>query len=180
MKTIDFGVVKGYAPVAVRIKEFREHNPRGKIITRDTQTEEGMVKFKAYIWKDRGDYVKDDLESADSTGTALNSTKDKKAFEKLETVAIGRALSILGYMVSGEVASDEEMEMFIDKASKYDQIELEEKIEKTKVDMKKAKTIDELKLIYIKADLMSVEEIVTLKDDIKDKLAKKEKKVETS
>lgn len=173
MKTIDYGPVKGYAPVSARIKEFREKNPNGKIITRNEVDEDGLVTFMAYIWKDKKDYVREDVESADSSGTARNTTKDKKDFEKLETVAIGRALSILGYMVSGEVASSEEMEMALEKARKYDDAELEKKIANTIKAMKKTKNLDELKQVFLDSGLYDEEEVVELKNKLKEKFEAK-------
>lgn len=40
--------------------------------------------------------------------------KKEKGFEKNESIAVGRALAMLGYAGSGEIASSEEMEEFED------------------------------------------------------------------
>ena len=67
-----------------------------------------------------------------------DKVKQEKGFEKNETIAIGRALAILGYAGSGEIASSEEMEEFEDfKKQKIEDAKAEaiEKLAKAK-DMK--------------------------------------------
>lgn len=97
---------KEYATVPERLKEFREQNPRATIET--TPIIEGdVVIFKAKIVKD-----KNDPSSAEATGHSYGKLTGEKAFEKLETVATGRALSLLGYLNDGQIASTEEMKEF--------------------------------------------------------------------
>jgi hypothetical protein len=100
---------KAYATVPARIKEFREQCPRGEIKTKPTIMDGGQILFEAYILKD-----KSDTNSASATGHAIGANKGDKAFEKLETISIGRALAILGFMASGDIASSEEMDDFED------------------------------------------------------------------
>lgn len=95
-----------YALVPARLKAFREQNPRAKTETEPTINDE-MITFKAYILKDKAD-----PNSADATGHAYGKNTGNKAFEKLETVALGRALAQLGYLNNGEIATTEEMEEF--------------------------------------------------------------------
>lgn len=105
---------KAYATVPVRIKEFREVCPNGLIETIPTILPDGRTMFKARILKDKADQ-----NSGEGTGHSVGMTKSEKDFEKLETIAVGRALAILGFMASGEIASYEEMEEFLtDKESK--------------------------------------------------------------
>jgi hypothetical protein len=52
-------------------------------------------------------------------GQVTNKDKDK-LFEKQETIAVGRALALLGYASDGEIASSEEMEEF--QAHKQEQL----------------------------------------------------------
>ena len=130
-----------YAKVADRLKEFREANPRSKTATQYKILEDGTVIFKAYVWKDKTDFI-DILKvsgaeaamlSADADGTAKSGDEGEKSFEKLETIALGRALALLGYAGTGEIASSEEME-------RYEQWKLEaveEAIEKIKVATKR-------------------------------------------
>ncbi len=122
---------KAYAKVAVRMKEFREKCPFGLIETTPTIMPDGRAMFKARILKD-----KSNPNSGEGTGHALGKILtekgevDPKAFEKLETIAIGRALAVLGFMASGDVASFEEMEEFLsDKESKR-QVQIQQVKEK--------------------------------------------------
>lgn len=109
-----------YAKVADRLKEFRQDNPRSKTATQYKILDDGTVIFKAYVWKDKTDFI-DILKvsgaeaamlSADADGTAKSGDNGEKSFEKLETIALGRALALLGYAGTGEIASSEEMEAF--------------------------------------------------------------------
>lgn len=100
---------KEYAQVSTRIKEFREMCPNGLIETTPTIQPDGVtVIFKTRILKD-----KSNPESGEATGHSMGKSKGAKDFEKLETISIGRALAILGFMASGEVASFDEMKDFL-------------------------------------------------------------------
>lgn len=141
-----------YAKVPVRLKLFREDCPNGLIETTPNIQENGEILFKARVLKD-----KSDPNSAEATGHALGANKGVKAFEKLETVAIGRALAILGYLASGEIASSEEMELF--KEYQDDQAQMA-------VDaLNAAETIDELKSIFMSlGTMMSNSKVVETKN----------------
>jgi len=101
--TIDF---KGndYALVPDRLKAFREANPRASIETAPTLQPDGTIIFKASIVADQADE-----NSPKATGHALGKNDSAKAFERLETVAVGRALANLGYLNNGQIATSEEM-----------------------------------------------------------------------
>ena len=115
-----------YAKVADRLKAFREENPRSKISIKASYDDNGNLTHTARLWKDKTEYyellksgvsAKDALESCEAEGSSLMSAeriKQEKGFEKNETIAIGRALAILGYAGSGEIASSEEMQEFED------------------------------------------------------------------
>ena len=96
-----------YAKVPTRLKAFREANPRASVETNPTFNEAGDIVFKATLIADQADE-----NSARATGHSFGKNTGAKAFEKLETIAVGRALSLLGYLNNGEVASSEEMEDF--------------------------------------------------------------------
>ncbi len=101
---------KAYAQVKDRLKEFRHDNPNGLIETTPTFLDDGIM-FKARILKDKAD-----LTSAEATGHSFAKTTEKdkeKQFEKQETIAVGRALALLGYASDGEIASSDEMEAFL-------------------------------------------------------------------
>lgn len=105
--TISYGSVKEYATVPARLQEFRKKNPRASITTEPRFLDNGSVVIQATIISDLADE-----SSARSTGTAMYTEaemKQKKSFEKLETIATGRALSLLGYLNNGQVATSEEM-----------------------------------------------------------------------
>lgn len=107
--SIKFGD-KDYALVPDRLKAFRESNPRASIETSETYNSDGSITFKATIVKDLADE-----HSARATGTARyteNELKKPKAFEKLETISVGRALANIGYLNDGQIATTEEMEEF--------------------------------------------------------------------
>lgn len=162
---------KEYAQVAERVKQFREDFPNSKIITKNTLTESGGTEFNTFIWRDRKDYISGDLDSADSTGTARGNTgKAVKDFEKLETISVGRALALLGYLSSGEVASFEEMETY------YADKEAERKAYvQEQVDLfDHAKNMNELKQLWVNTN-KTEPDIVAAKDKRKAQLEAKQK-----
>lgn len=154
-----------YAKVADRLKQFREDNPRSKVETTYTRNEDGSVDFRAYILRDKADEF-----SADATGTATYSSDDMKkikAFEKLETIAVGRALSLLGYLNNGEVASTEEMEEF----NQYKEARLAEDRQNAIDNMQSANDVNELRIIFSGlGELMADPEIIKVKNEMKAKL----------
>lgn len=133
---------KAYATVPTRIKEFRELCPNGLIETTPNILADGRIMFKTRILKDKAN-----PDSGEGTGHSIGSLLNKKgeeepkAFEKLETISIGRALAILGFMSSGEVASFEEMEDFLSEKETKRQVQIQQV--KEKVDS--IKDIDELR-----------------------------------
>lgn len=180
IKTVKIGGGIDYAKVADRIKIFWEENPNGKIDTEREEIPGNKVRFIARIWRDSkvvldlatvGTDINIVKLTANATASADAAKKGDKENEKLETVAVGRALAMLGYLASGEVASREEMEQF--EAYKADLFQ--DEIGKTIDEMKKAKTIDELRKLYVSlsAELRTDKEILNLKDELKKKLTEK-------
>lgn len=113
-----------YAKVAERLKLFREDHPNSKTETAFENDVDGTTAFTVWVWKDKADLIelmkagvtdKEALRSSsDANGTSKGTLGGKeKDFEKLETVALGRALGMLGYLASGEIASSEEMQEFL-------------------------------------------------------------------
>ena len=94
-----------YATVPQRLKQFRQDNPRSIVETKPEFMPDGTVVFSARIVKDKADE-----SSAEATGHSYGKLGESKAFEKLETIATGRALALLGYLNNGQVATTEEME----------------------------------------------------------------------
>lgn len=133
--TTKIGGGADYAKVAERLKIFREENPRGKHESAYEIDLDGTLVFTVWLWKDKTDLLdlmkagiidKDALRSsADANGNAKSAQiipsgeearaaykPKEKDFEKLESIALGRALANLGYLASGEIASNEEMEEY--------------------------------------------------------------------
>jgi len=141
-----------YAKVPDRIKLFRSENPNGLIETTPLLQDDGTIMFTARVLKDKAK-----PESAEATGHALGNKKDVKAFEKLETVAVGRALAMLGYLASGEVASDEEMNEFL----QYRQ----DKVNEIVGTIKNFDKLDDLKKYFLSLGAMMAEsDIIKAKD----------------
>lgn len=151
-----------YAKVADRLREFRTDCTNASIITTPTILDTGMVMFKAYILKD-----KTDEHSADSTGHSLQTKAGTKDFEKLETIAVGRALALLGYGVDGEIASSEEMEGFIE----YKKAQKEANITKAIEILEDCKTLNELKSAWATlGNIILEKKVISKKEELKNKL----------
>ena len=149
---------KEYATVPTRIKEFRKDCPFGDIKT-EYKIEGDQIVFTAYILKN-----KNDINSASSNGHAIGKLVGLKAFEKLETISIGRALAILGYMASGEIASGEEMEAFYS----YQNEMKEEMIKGAIIDLEDCKTLVQLQEKWATLGRATIEpEVLAKKDALK-------------
>lgn len=158
-KTMTLQGDKEYAKVPERLRLFREDCPNGLIETTPIIRDDGQIMFKARIVKD-----KSKPESAESTGHSLGKNAGVKSFEKLETIAIGRALAILGYLASGEIASSEEMEQFLE----YREQQVEEAI----AILNNSETLDDLKAAFMSlGTLMAEEKIIKAKDKKKGELS---------
>lgn len=142
-KTIKISGNIDYSKVTQRILEFRQANPHGDIKTEPTILEDGQVMFKATIIRD-----KSDENSASATGHSLGLNKGVKTFEKLETIAVGRALAMLGYTSDGEIASAEEMEEF-EAYQQNKKAEFDAYIKETLDSIDETKTVDDLQDLFI-------------------------------
>jgi len=125
MKTINLKG-KEYAPVSARVEQFHKDHSDGSITT-ETTFSDGHVIVKATITFGNGlqhgevikvpegsTVVSDTtlITKRTFTGHAYGKVGTEKAFEKLETTAVGRALAFAGYLAGGEIASYDEMEAF--------------------------------------------------------------------
>ena len=117
MKTINLQG-KQYAQVKDRVRAFHEKNANGSIVTNwfTAFDEEKILCFKATVIPD--------VENEDRffTGHAMGGLKQVKSFEKLETIAVGRALANAGFLSDGEIASADEMENFLSGSGLPDEI----------------------------------------------------------
>jgi hypothetical protein len=151
-KTTKIGGGADYAKVPDRLKLFREECPNGLVETLPEIREDGSIVFSARILKDKAR-----PESGEATGHAFGQNKTNKDFEKLETIAVGRALALLGYLASGEIASSEEMSEFYE----YQQQKITEAIEY----LNEADTIEDLKTRFMSlGSQMSIKAIIDAKD----------------
>lgn len=107
MKTIDLKGKK-YAPVSERLAQFHKDNANTDIRT-SYDFKEGFCIFKAELTIYQNDGV-----TKTYTGHSFGKVDKEKALEKLESVAVGRALAMAGYLAGGEIASYEEIEKFED------------------------------------------------------------------
>lgn len=148
---------KEYAQVKDRIKAFREKTTNGSITT-DVEYKDGVAIMKATVISDLSSE-----NSKRATGQAFGKVDGQKAFEKLETIAVGRALAFMGYMTDGAVASSEEMEQF-------EEYKLGKKQEAMDA-LSSAQSQVELKEIFISlGSLMADKDIISKKDELKTKL----------
>jgi hypothetical protein len=97
-----------YVGVNERISKFRAEHPAGLINT-FLETLGDRVYYKAVVFRNLEE-AKLYPPIAAAAGHAEVSDDGKKSLEKAETVAIGRALAILGYDVKKGLASAEEMD----------------------------------------------------------------------
>jgi hypothetical protein len=100
IRTIDLKGKK-YSPVSARVEQFHKDHADGQIRTR-YEFKEGYVIFRATVSYGERKF----------NGHAFGKVGTEKAFEKLESVAVGRALAFAGYLAGGEIASYDEIETF--------------------------------------------------------------------
>lgn len=166
IKTVSFGQVQNYAKVKDRMAEFRQENPRGLIETTPTIADDHII-FKARILKDKAD-----PHSAEATGHSMGKGTGAKVFEKQETIAVGRALALLGYGADGEIASSEEMQEF----EEYKQQQFMEAMEEKGEQIEAATTLDELKTVWTSCNAPLQQALYDLKERKKKELSKKHEK----
>lgn len=157
---------KNYVQVAERIRAIHQERKDGfDIVTSYVVTDAGNIVFTATLSvdaKNGGGRIRT------FTGHALGKLGGAKAFEKLETVAVGRALAFAGYHGDGDIASADEMETF-EKEIDY------EKIEAAQIALEDAKTIDQLAEVYKKMpkEIKGNKAIIEYKDKRKKELSTK-------
>lgn len=149
-----------YALVPDRIKEFREQNPKASITTTHEVSEDGSVIFTATIIADQS--KNDSAKASGSARYTAEEMKPKKSFEKLETISIGRALAVLGYLNSGQVATTEEMDEF----NEWKDQQAEEAVNA----LMECETLDELKDLWLKISYKDYEQVINAKDVRKEQL----------
>jgi hypothetical protein len=149
---------KDYAFVPDRIKQFREENAHGDIDTVPTWMPDGGLMFKATIVRDRSD-----PSSARATGNATYTAeemKKAKAFEKLETISVGRALANIGYLNDGQVATTEELQELAE-FKEQQRLELQgQKIQETIDSFASINDLTELRTVFARSGVMNEPAVV--------------------
>ena len=101
---VKLGAKGEYLTVPYRIKFVREYfGSRLQLITVSSELTNGSTKFRASALLDGKEL---------SVGESKMMVNRDKEFEKAQTVAVGRCLSILGFM-GNEIATAEEIEDFV-------------------------------------------------------------------
>lgn len=119
------GKVIEYAKVSARVGEFHNLYKNPSIVT-NFEFKEGWAIFKATITPDVT------KPARCFTGTSMGKVTAVKAFEKLETIAVGRALAFAGLLSDGEIASTEEMASYAETPVIADNSKALEKIRESK------------------------------------------------
>ena len=140
-----------YAKVTDRLEAFRTNHPNSKILT-SYKNENNKVVFKAFLWRDKTEVIQSLANgiskeliylTADAEATAQKTITSDKDFEKLETMAIGRALSNLGYSSTGKIA-----ESMVSELDKYKDELYQGSVDSAIDRLQNCKTLDELKANY--------------------------------
>lgn len=136
IKTINLSG-KQYAQVAERLRAIHEDHNNFDIVTNFTVTDGGAAIFTATIT------IREKAKENPVvyTGHSYGKAEASKAFEKLETIAVGRALAFAGYHADGEIASADEMQ---DHQSYVDQEVLADAV----MQIMDAKSVEELEKTY--------------------------------
>lgn len=121
---------KDYVKVVTRLQEYHaEHTDKMDIDT-TFNIQWDFVSFKAVVITKKWRF----------TGSSFWRTNKDKSFEKLETVAVGRALAFAWYSATDDIASKEEMDKYNEDTkmdTKFwdiiDSMEIEDDIEHLKI-----------------------------------------------
>jgi len=97
-ETINLGGGIEYAKVSSRSAEFHKDNDKCSVET-SCEFKDGYALFTARVTTRKGIF----------TGHSMGKVNQQKAFEKLETISVGRALAFAGYLATGDIATYEEM-----------------------------------------------------------------------
>ena len=140
-----------YAKVTDRLEAFRINHPNSKILT-SYKNENNKTVFKAFLWRDKTEVIQSLTNgvskeliylTADAEATAQKTITNDKDFEKLETMAIGRALSNLGYSSTGKIADHK-----MNERDKYKDELYQKAVDDVISDLQSCKTLVKLKETY--------------------------------
>lgn len=120
-----------YIPVHTRVQKAHDENENIKILTQYELLGNDTVVFRATVTMVKGEF----------SGTSFGKLGKEKALEKLETVAVGRALAFAGYEIQSGLASKDEIDKFQDNKEWFNDSEFN--VLKKKVEEGKYNTYDE-------------------------------------
>lgn len=144
-----------YAKVSARVAEFHKANKQVTIST-SYEFKEGYVIFKATVVPDSS------KPETKFDGHSFGKIGALKAFEKLETIAVGRALAFAGFLSDGEIASSEEM-------FKYEESQTTVDNTKALEILKESKSLEELQKVWkkLKPEERADKQVEDLKNNLK-------------
>lgn len=167
------------------VKEFHKAYPEGNIETDYDVTENGNIVFRAKVtFKTRlkeGEKVemlmgRPVVPNRVFTGHAFGKAGASKAFEKLETIAVGRALAFAGFLADGDIASAEEMQEYQKEMADRDTTQASKTaISEAKALLSDAEDLKTLKDAFesIPKEIRGAKEVVDYKNELKDKFTTK-------
>lgn len=137
-----------YVGVNERLTDFYKKHKDGRVTTEVTVVGDGII-VKASLYRESGD-----TQPAATGHSFLTDISGDKVGEYTETVAVGRALALMGFKVEKSIASSEEMTRY-NKQKNKDVIE--DRVEvKTYVRGKEEKGNDNNREVLNKAEVQNV------------------------
>lgn len=98
---------ESYVRVNTRLQEFHEKYPKGRVWTGYNITPTGTLIMRAELYREAADPL-----PAATGHSFLETLSGDKVGEYTETVAVGRALAMMGFKIEKSIASGEEMSRF--------------------------------------------------------------------
>lgn len=98
---------ESYVRVNTRLQEFHEKYPNGRVWTGYNLAPTGVLIMRAELYREANDTL-----PAATGHSFLESLAGDKVGEYTETVAVGRALAMMGFQIEKSLASGEEMNRF--------------------------------------------------------------------
>lgn len=117
---------ESYVRVNTRLAEFWTKHPEGRIET-SYGFHEGVLVLTAKLFK-----TQQDTNPAATGHAFLERLDGDKVGEYTETVAVGRALALMGFQVEKSIASAEEMSRFKDRKEQREEAPRESKIKQSR------------------------------------------------
>lgn len=133
---------KDYVKVVKRLQEYHADHTEWMSINTSHEFQWEFVVFKAVVITKKWTF----------TGSSFWRTAKEKAFEKLETVAVWRALAFAWYSATDDIASQEEMEKY------NEDTRMDTKFEDILDSMEIEDDIEHLKTLFEQGKLLCVSE----------------------